>query len=188
MQDLPALRLEGVFARKAQCLRLAELSGADRDEVEILAGLAVRSFKFQRPAGLAIGPAIHRDHTGLEAHRAIEPMAARIVGEIGVDLRTLGPFRIGIRHRLVGVAIEVLGALRLHVRIGTRGIPDSADISALLDDGDLVPVRGKRFRRCQARHSGADHANLLWAYHVIFPLVRCCRQQASIAQRRRCAG
>src|SRR5580700_3858468 len=34
VQDLPALRLEGVFAWKAQRLRFVELSGADHDEVE----------------------------------------------------------------------------------------------------------------------------------------------------------
>src|SRR4029079_11779997 len=55
MHDPAALRLEGVFARQVQGLRLGELSGADGNKVELLAAGPVRRCQFQRPARLAVG-------------------------------------------------------------------------------------------------------------------------------------
>src|SRR2546430_15796304 len=84
---------------------------------------------------------------------------------MGVHLRTLRPFRIGGRHRLVGVAIEILRALGLHVRIGTRRLPDAAEITAALDDRDLMSARGEGFCSGQTGYAGADDANLFLPDH-----------------------
>ena len=168
VQDFSALRSEAILARKAKRLRLAELAGADGNEIKILAGRAGRRRQFQRPARLAVGPPAHRAHAGPKAHQAVEPMVVRIVGKIGVDLRPFRPFRVGVRHGLVGVAIEVLWTLRLHIRIGTRRIPDAAETAGLLHDGDLVSMPRECLCCCEPGHAGADHANLLWADHVIF--------------------
>src|ERR1700747_196405 len=94
-------------------------------------------------------------------------MTARIVRKIGMNLRALRPFWIGIWHCLVCVAMELLGTLCLHVGVSTRRVPDAAEVRTLLDDGHLVAVPGKRLCCRQSRYAGADHANLFWAHHVI---------------------
>ena len=61
---------------------------------------------------------------------------------------------------LVGVAVELLRALGLHVRIGSRRLPDAAEIGTALDDGDAVAVAGKRLCRGKPGDAGADHADM----------------------------
>src|SRR5262249_31708563 len=122
----------------------------------------------QRPARLAVVRAAHRDDGRLQSQQAIEAVTSRIIREIGVDLRPLRPLRAGIRHRLVGVAIKLLSALRLPVRLGAGRVPARAEISTLLDNGPLVTPRGESLRRRKTGDAGADNANLLWADHVSF--------------------
>ena len=55
VQDAPALRLERIFARQAKRLRLVELPGTNRDEIEVLvAGAAIRSAQIEPPARRSI--------------------------------------------------------------------------------------------------------------------------------------
>ena len=162
----PPCALNDVFAGQAERLGLVELPGTYCDEIEVfVTGAAVRPAQIEPPARLGIGPAIHLRHGRVEADRAEKIIVLGVFGQIGVDLRPLRPFRIGIRHRLVGVTIEILRALRLHLGIGSRRLPDAAEIAAALDNRDLMSARGEGFCGREAGNTGADDANLFLPDH-----------------------
>ena len=95
MQDHAAGRLEGFFAGVTDRLAFIELAGADGDEVIFLAAdAAIRIPDFQRPARQARIPARHADDGGVEAHPLRQAVVLGVVGQIGMNLRSLGPFRI----------------------------------------------------------------------------------------------
>ena len=157
----PPCALNAFFAGQAERLGLVELPGTNRDKIEIfVTDAAVRPPQIEPPARRGIGPAIHLHHGRVEADRAEEIVVLGVLGQIGVDLRTLRPFRIGIRHRLVGVTIEILRALRLHLGIGPRRLPDATEIAAALDDRDLMPARGEGFCGRESGYAGANDADL----------------------------
>jgi hypothetical protein len=126
---------------------------------------AIRSAQIEPPAGAGIGAAIHLHHGRIEADSTEEIVIFCVLGEIGVDLRTLRPFRIGIRHRLVGVPIEIFRTLRLHLGIGARRLPDAAEIAAAFHDRDLMSARGEGFCSGQTGYAGADDTNLFLPDH-----------------------
>ena len=130
-----------------------------------LTGAAVRPAQIEPPARRGIGPAIHLRHGRVETDRAEKIIVLGVFSQIGVDLRPLRPFRIGIRHRLVGVTIEILRALRLHLGIGPRRLPDPAEIAAALDNRDLMSARGEGFCGREPRYTGADDTNLFLPDH-----------------------
>ena len=166
VQNPPALSLESILAGVAYGLRLVELARADRDEVVVLLrNVAVRTAEIHSPTRPRLGTAVHLKNCGVEANQTIDPVVARVVSEIGVNLRPARPFGIRRRHRLVGVAVKVLRALGLQIGIGSRGLPDTADIAAALDNSDLMSPRQERFRRSQPGNAGADDANSLLFNH-----------------------
>jgi hypothetical protein len=57
--------------------------------------------------------------------------------------------------------------LGLNIGIGSRRLPDAAEVAAPLDNGDAMPARRKSFRRGKPGHTGADDANLLLPDHEI---------------------
>src|SRR5579863_9657787 len=87
-----------------------------------------------------------------------------------MNLRRFRPFRIGVRHRLVGIAIEILGALRLNVRIGPCRLPHTAEIAAAFKDGHLVSASGECLRCGKAGDARAYDANILLLDHGTLPL------------------
>jgi hypothetical protein len=148
MQDDAAGRLEGFFTGMADRLAFIELAGADCDEVKLLAcDAAIGIPDLQRPARQARIPARHADDGGIEAHPLRQAVVPGVVSQIGMNLRSLGPFRIGVRHGLVGVPIEILRALGLDFRIGSRRLPDAAKIAAAFEDCHLVSASAECFCR-----------------------------------------
>ena len=98
MQDPAASRLEGVVTGMAECLAFIELAGADRDEIKFLVGDgAIRIPDFQVPARQARTASRHSRHGGVEPQPLQQAVVPGIVVQIGMNLRTLGPFRIGVR-------------------------------------------------------------------------------------------
>src|SRR3984957_12644877 len=82
-----------------------------------------------------------------------------------MNLRSLRPFRIGVRHRLVGIAIEILRALGLNFRIGSRRLPDAAKIAAAFEDGHLVSASAECCCRGKPGDAGTDDAHILLLDH-----------------------
>ena len=107
----------------------------------------------------------HADHGGVEPQPLQQAVVLGVVVQIGMNLRTLGPFRIGVRHRLVGVAIEILWALGLNVGIGARRLPDPAEIARAFEDRHLVSARAECLGRDQAGDTGTDNTNILLLDH-----------------------
>ena len=166
VHDAPALRLERLFAGQAERLGLIELPRAYGDEIEVfVTDTAVRPPQVEPPARPGIGATIHLQHGRVEADRTEEVVIPCVLREIGVDLRALRPLRIGFRHRLVGVTVEILRALRLHLGIGPRRLPDAAEIAAALDNRDQMTARGESLRRREPRYAGADDTNLFSPDH-----------------------
>ena len=160
----PPCALNDSSPGRAERLGLVELPGTNSDEIEIfVTDAAIRPPQFEPPAGRGIGAAIHLRHGRVEADSAEEIIVLGVLGQIGVDLRTLRPFRIGIRHRLVGVTIEILRALRLHLGIGPRRLPDAAEIAAALDNRDLMSARGEGLCGRESGYAGANDTNLFFA-------------------------
>jgi hypothetical protein len=87
-----------------------------------------------------------------------------------MDLRALRPLRIGFRHRLVSIAIEILRALGLNVGVRSRRIPHAAEVTAALDDGHPVSTLRKRLASGEAGYTGANNANVLLLDHEYAPV------------------
>ena len=114
----------------------------------------------------------HADDGGVEPQPLQQAVVPGVVGQIGMNLRSLGPFRIGVRHRLVGIAIEILRALGLNVGIGTRRLPDAAEIAAA-SRGSSPCVRARRMScRGKPGDAGTDNTHVLLLDHGPALLVR----------------
>src|ERR1700721_1108506 len=92
-------------------------------------------------------------------------MFAGILAQIGMNLRSLGPLRIGVRHRLVRIAIEILGALGLHVRIGSCRLPDPAEIAAAFEDGHLMSAGAESLGCDEPGDACSNHTHILLLDH-----------------------
>jgi hypothetical protein len=88
-----------------------------------------------------------------------------VVGQVGMNLRPFRPFRIGIRHGLVGESIEILGALGLHLGVGPGRLPDVAKVAAAFEDRDPVSAGGECLCGDKPGDAGANDTNVLLLDH-----------------------
>src|SRR5258708_10422164 len=166
MKFSPACGLEIVFARNAQGPSFVELACANSDEIEVfLGGAGIGISNLQRPAGQTGVATRHANYRGVEAHTRHQSMVFGVVGQISMNLRPIRPFRVGVRHWLVGISIEIFGALGLHFGIGTCGLPDTTKIAATFEYSYIVPARFEYLCCVKACNACAADANILLLDH-----------------------
>ena len=77
----------------------------------------------------------------------------------------LGPLRIGIRHRHIGKAIQVLWALRLYTGLGARQFPDAAKIMTAFKPDNAMALFVKCLGGGQASDAAANDGDVICVRH-----------------------
>ena len=95
MQNLAAAGLERRFAREVEGQPLIELTGANRNKIEIFLGMATIAIgDLECPARLSGVSPRHPNHLGAEAHMFPQIVVFGVIGQVGMDLWAFRPFRI----------------------------------------------------------------------------------------------
>ena len=94
-----------------------KLARTDGDKIEVLRPFMTSSLDCQRPTRFTVCTSFHCLDRGIEAKQTRCLMLVRIGMQIGMDLGAFGPFRVIVRHRMIGIAIQIFWRLGLHVRI-----------------------------------------------------------------------
>ena len=172
MHHLPAPGDKIILTGMADDVLFGKLPGADGDKIRILSPDMAACGQCQGPARFAIAAPGHGLHGGIQAKQPGQIMFGGIGLQIGMDLRALGPFGIVGGHRVIGVAIQVLGRLGLHIGIRPRQIPHAAEIAAALKPHNAVALFIERLGRCQPADPAANDGNPFAIDHAHPPMPR----------------